>query len=116
MNQILTSLWNKNVADSRASILSSLESSPNVTLLDCGCDDGQFTLEIAKKIGTKNIFGIEIVEEKAKRAELRRVKVLVNDLNENFPFYSESVDVITANQLIEHLYEPEGLSVKFIVC
>lgn len=108
MKQILSYLWEKTVDDLEAKILSCLEPNTNATFLDCGCDDGQFTLEMAQKIGTKNILGIEIIEEKAKKAESRGVKVYTSDLNESLPFDTESIDVIDANQVIEHLYESEN--------
>lgn len=41
----------------RGTILAFVEKNPQAILLDCGCDNGEFTIEVAKKIGTKKNSG-----------------------------------------------------------
>ncbi len=83
--------------------LSLLEQHPDAVLLDCGCNNGVLTLEAAQKIGTKNVYGIDILDENVTAAQARGIKVYQHDLNVKFPFADEFFDVIIAIRIIEHL-------------
>jgi len=98
-------LWNYASEDNQRVIRNFLEKNPDATYLDCGCWDGEKTLKVAEYIGTKRIIGIEIVTEAAKKASEKGVKVYNHDLNLKFPLPDESIDVITADQVIEHLID-----------
>lgn len=80
------------------------ESGPFENILDVGCWDGKKTLEYAKSAKGKNIFGIEIVDEKAKEANSKNIKTfsLIAD-RDVWPFEDESLDCVVSNQVIEHL-------------
>lgn len=85
-------------------ILSALPQKQGAILLDCGCDDGSFTLKIAEEIGTNEIFGVEINPERARLAEERGLKkVLFVDLNKELVIKNNSFDIVTAIETIEHL-------------
>jgi SAM-dependent methyltransferase len=99
---------NRAVADYKECILSSLEPSERpVSLLDCGCDDGEWTLELGRRIGNARLFGIEIVEERRRLALQKGLDARSGDLNRGFPFSDGSVDVVHANQVIEHLADTD---------
>lgn len=87
----------------RRDLLSLLEEKPNDKLLDCGCFDGEFTLEAARKIGTINVFGFDIASESLAKAKAKGIQVYEGDLNDKLPFETETFDVFLANQVIEHL-------------
>jgi len=108
MKKYFQFLWDEAEKTNKNNILSMLEHSSNASLLDCGCADGKFSLEIASKIGTQNIFGLEIAKELIDEAKKREINVKEGDLNRKFPFYDESVDIFTANQVIEHLYDTDN--------
>ena len=76
----------------------------NLRYLDCGCEDGRLTLERANVIGTNKVYGIEIMDSEIKKARQRGVIVENADLNDKIPFGNNEFDVITATQVIEHLY------------
>jgi 2-polyprenyl-3-methyl-5-hydroxy-6-metoxy-1,4-benzoquinol methylase len=80
-----------------------LEKNENAKLLDVGCADGRFTMECAHKIGCNEIFGVEIDRVAARKAEERGVRVKVCDANNRMPFKNRSFDVVTANQVLEHI-------------
>lgn len=72
-------------------------------VLDVGCGSGDFSMRIAEKIGTETIVGIERVWPFAKAASNKGVSTILGDANNIFPFKDEMFDVVTANQIIEHL-------------
>ena len=81
---------------------------PETALLDLGCDDGSLTARFGAAIGSGNLHGIEIVEERARVASTRGIRVLTHDLNESLPYEEGSFDVVCSNQVIEHLADTDG--------
>jgi len=79
-----------------------------VVLLDCGCSDGELTMRIATEIGAKEVHGIDLFEEKIKEAEKRGIIVHQDDLNGILSVNDGSVDVVSAIQAIEHLYDTDN--------
>ena len=72
-------------------------------LLDVGCWDGETTQRMARAIGAK-AYGLEVFPEQAARARSRGVEVSVQDLESGpFPWPDETMDVVIANQVLEHL-------------
>lgn len=90
-------------SENRKAILNLLESGKSTRLLDLGCGDGSFTLEMAKKVGTTELYGIDVFEESIQQCEANGIKAYQADLNEPMPVGSESFDAVCANQLLEHL-------------
>lgn len=80
----------------------------NGRLLDIGCNDGLFSVEIANHINAKEIYGIEIDGNAAKKAEEKGVKVKILDANMGFPFEDSFFDAIISNQTFEHLLNTDG--------
>lgn len=89
--------------ENEANILNFLPEKKESTYLDLGCNDGLKTIKRAKKIKTEKINGIEIVKSQANKAKKNGVNVYVTDLENKFPISSNSIDVVTNNQVIEHL-------------
>jgi ubiquinone/menaquinone biosynthesis C-methylase UbiE len=87
--------------------LSLLEWSPDAVLLDCGCNEGEFTLEVAEKIGTRKIYGIDLLPENVMKAGTKEIKAYEHDLNKKLPFSDEFFDVIHARLIIEHLSDTD---------
>lgn len=105
----LQKLWVDGMADkNRLNILSMLEHDPDSRVLDLGCDDGSWTVEISKKIGTNKMYGVELDKNRAKMAELKKIKVTGFDLNYKFSYQDNYFDVIHCNQVIEHLYDTDN--------
>src|SRR5262245_61637481 len=99
-------LWAGAEADYRAKILDSLPRDPSALLLDLGCDDGAWTEELRRRIGVpaEQVLGLELVPDRAELARARGFSVRVGNLDEPWPFEDASVDVVHANQVIEHVY------------
>ncbi len=77
----------------------------NSVYLDCGCDDGLKTVKRAEIIGARTIFGIENAQERAEEAKGRGIKVYKCDLNKKWPLGANSIDCITATEVVEHLFD-----------
>ena len=108
MRNYLQKLYKKAEAANYRNIFSLLEKNNGAKVLDLGCDDGAISMKIAETIGTADIDGVEIVEEKAKTAEKNGVVIKSFDLNGRFDFADDSFDCIVANQVIEHLYNSDS--------
>lgn len=110
LRKYLIRLVDKAGKDNSRNILDLLEKNTNARLLDLGCNDGKWTLKLGKKIGTQNLFGVDIVDEQIQKAINNGVKCMGADLNNNLPFEDNFFDIVHANQVIEHIYNLE----KFI--
>jgi 2-polyprenyl-3-methyl-5-hydroxy-6-metoxy-1,4-benzoquinol methylase len=72
--------------------------------LDLGCDDGKWTTTI---IHSKNVqwHGIEVVEDRAKLAQRKGIKVNVSSLSNKLPYKADYFQLVHSNQVIEHLFD-----------
>lgn len=78
-------------------ILTFLDRNENARLLDLGCNTGDFTIRVAKHINTKHIYGVEIVETNAKKAENKGIKVTVENIENGLPFENDFFDIVCGN-------------------
>ena len=72
-------------------------------LIDLGCFNGAFTVELAKAARATEMTGVEYLPHHAEQARARGINVLETDLNEPLPFDDASFDLVHSNQVIEHL-------------
>ncbi len=80
-----------------------LTGGPHDSLCDLGCDDGAWTMELAAKCGRPRVYGVEIVASQAERARARGIEVSMSDLDQPFPFADGQMEIVHANQVIEHV-------------
>ncbi len=76
--------------------------------LDIGCGDGNFTIQIARVLRTDEAYGMDIDAKACHAAKEAGLRFNSSDANQPFPFSDASFDIITANQLIEHLSNIEN--------
>lgn len=108
MKKFLESIYTNAVNLNHKNIFGLFEKNVGAHFLDLGCDDGVLTMKMAKRIGTKNVSGVEIVEERIHQAEGLGVRVKNFDLNGKFDFENDTFDAIHVNQVIEHLYNSDN--------
>jgi SAM-dependent methyltransferase len=82
---------------------------PHARFLDPGCDDGHWTTAVGRSVGTDDLYGMEIVAERACKAHDNRIRVTRADLEHGLPFAAGTFDIVHANQLIEHIARTEFL-------
>jgi len=108
MKQISERLYTNAVNLNHKNLLNCAEQAESAKVVDLGCDDGSLTVELARKIGTKNIFGVEIVDASAGKATAKGITVRKFDLNNKFSFEDNFFDVVIANQIIEHIFDSDN--------
>ena len=87
----------------RRNILELIGPGPYTSLCDLGCDDGSWTVELAAACGHPKTYGVEIIASRAEIARSRGIEVVVSDLAQRFPFPDGEMEVVHANQVIEHV-------------
>ena len=75
MKRFLNDMWTAAMDLNRANILACVPRRPGLKLIDLGCDDGVWTMELAAQAGTTDVWGVEIVPERAAAAKQRGVRV-----------------------------------------
>jgi len=79
-------------------------------MLDLSCGDGSITVEIAKVVKAKDVYGVDVNEKALHSASVNVIKVFKCDLSKDpIPLSSESVDLVTALEGIEHLINPDHM-------
>jgi SAM-dependent methyltransferase len=98
-------MWEDADGAFRARILAELPPDPDAELLDVGCEDGGWTETVRRRlqIAPDHVHGLEIVEEEAREARSRGFDVRTSDLDDRWPFDDGTINVVHANQVIEHV-------------
>jgi len=77
----------------------------NKTVLDIGCFTGDIALAIKQK-GNK-VFGLDCKSEFIKMTQAKGIPAKLTNLEKKFPIKNESIDLIVAGEIIEHIYYTE---------
>jgi SAM-dependent methyltransferase len=78
---------------------------PSTRILDCACGDGTsiYAMHVA---GFTHIIGVELIEEKARRALLTERPILLADMHNLSCLPAASFDLIYSSHSLEHCYNP----------
>lgn len=88
-------------------IFDMLEEDKNAKVLDLGCYDGTITKEVARRVKTIYIYGVDIMQNALFKAKQEGIETIRTDINNNLPFADNSFDVIVSNHVIEHLVDTD---------
>ena len=84
--------------------LDMLDFNSNGEVIDLGCGSGDFSVKIGETIGCSKIWGIDVSDVSPKNAKKRELLFKKADLNNPLSLESNFFDVVTSNQVIEHLF------------
>lgn len=93
--------------DNRRAILRLVLPAPGETLLDVGCGDGGWTLEVAKYAGVDRVIGLDGSAQLVAEAAKRGIDTRLTDLEQKWPVPERSVAIVHSNQVIEHLADTD---------
>jgi SAM-dependent methyltransferase len=80
-------------------------SSQNGRMLDLGCWTGETTVRYRPP--GREVFGSDQNIEAGPTAKGLGIKFTVSDVNHKLPFKSQSFDIVTSNQVIEHVHDTD---------
>jgi len=92
----------------RISELTLLEHNPQAAVVDLGCEEGNFTLWVAGKVGASRVCGVDVESELVERARSKGIDAKYGDLNKAIPWGDEEFDVVVASHIIEHLCDTDN--------
>lgn len=79
------------------------------TFLDIGSYDGYYSVKLGKLVHAKKIICVDHDRTALKLARKRGCQTIIANINEKIPVRSNSVDLITCNQVIEHVVKTDIL-------
>jgi len=105
LSRLTDCLWAGAESAYRRRILETLPVDPAAALLDVGCEDGAWTDRVRQRVGVppSQVHGLEIAPQLAAAARTRGFDVRVGDVDGRWPFADASMDVVHANQVVEHV-------------
>jgi GT2 family glycosyltransferase/SAM-dependent methyltransferase/glycosyltransferase involved in cell wall biosynthesis len=80
----------------------------DAAILDLGCGDG-VGLRAFKDMGFENVIGVDVCQEKLKKAEILGYKVINQDFHDLEQFMAEEFDIIYSSHSLEHALDPENV-------
>lgn len=98
-------MWENAYTQNKKNIIDLVDEDSKAFFVDLGCDDGTWTMTVARKVDTKNVFGLDYISSQLKKAKALGINTKKGNLNEKFPYKSDFFDVVHSNQVIEHLTE-----------
>ena len=93
----------------RRAVMECLETNKDAKYVDLGCGDGKVTLQYSKRIGTHQVYGVDISEGRLDEADPQRMFLYKERADSELSFGDNYFDVVTANQLIEHVDDTDKL-------
>lgn len=83
----------------------------NKKILEVGCNDGYMGEILLKE--NNDVYGIDIVKKKLELASKRGLKVKECDIEKKpFPYPSDYFDIVILGDVIEHIFDTDGLLEK----
>lgn len=72
-------------------------------LLDLGTGTGEFTTQVAARVGATRVAGVELIGDHEAAARANGIDLVLADLDDGLPFADGEFETVHANQVIEHV-------------
>ncbi|OGD85841.1 hypothetical protein A2164_00240 [Candidatus Curtissbacteria bacterium RBG_13_35_7] len=103
LNRYLNYLWSKSAEQNNRLLISMINRANSAKVLDIGCDSGKLIIERVQNIRKPQIYGIDIRSEAVSSSKKLGIKTKKGNVERGLPFPSNFFDIVSANQIIEHL-------------
>lgn len=101
--KIFHKMYNNSTNLRKKVILDFLNDDSEAKILDLGCDLGSWSIKLKEKINSKQVYGIDIIDQRLKEAQRKGVIIKKANLNEKIPFEDNFFDIVHADQVIKHI-------------
>jgi len=81
---------------------------PSATVIDIGCGDGTYYGAVVRQHARLHV-GVDISASALQRARQVHLQGVILDLQQPLPFRSETFEAAVCIDVLEHLFDPEGL-------
>jgi len=98
-------LWSEAAKSNNEILTSFIEPVREAKILDLGCDTGELIIKRVKKIKKTEIWGIDIRRKAILASKKLGIKAIEGDIEKGLPFKDNFFDIVSANQIIEHLID-----------
>src|SRR3989304_8780035 len=102
-NKYLNYLWLKSAEQNNRILISRINRANFAKVLDIGCDSGKLIIERVQNIRKPEIYGIDIRSEAVSSSRKLGIRTKKGNAEKGLPFHSNFFDIVSANQIIEHL-------------
>lgn len=110
VSKILLKIWLDSAENNKELLTNSIEPVESAKVLDIGCHNGEQILSRVKRIKNPQIYGTDIDFELIALSKKLGIKAVKSDAEKDLPFKSNFFDIVSANQIIEHLVNIDGFA------
>jgi len=103
LNRYLNYLLLKSAEQNNHLLISRINRANSARVLDIGCDNGKLIIERVQNIRKPEIYGIDIRSEAVSSSKKLGIRTIKGNVERELPFPSNFFDIVSANQIIEHL-------------
>jgi|SRR3972149_9598618 len=96
-------LWKEAATYNNSILASHIEPQEKARILDIGSDSGELITQRVQNVKKPEIYGIDLRKEASNKSKKISIKALVGNVEDGLPFKSSFFDIVSANQIIEHL-------------
>src|SRR3989304_9464802 len=96
-------LWRDAALSNNQILISLIDPKPSARILDIGSDSGELITQRVQNVKKPEIYGIDLRKEAVNKSQKISIRALVGNVENGLPFKSNFFDIVSANQIIEHL-------------